>query len=989
MIPLGGNVMKEGQTQDFRRFGGLMSFPPLERWDDWIEADPRSQSTGKRRYRLLPTVCFNCEAACGLLAYVDKETGVIRKIEGNPLHPASRGRNCAKGPATLAQIHNPDRILYPLRRAGARGEGKWKRVTWEEALNDIAANIRWALMEGRRDSVVYHVGRPGEDLFTERVLMAWGVDGHNSHTNVCSAAARTGYALWMGMDRPAPDHTNSKFILLMSSHLESGHYFNPHAQRIVEAKMKGTKLAVIDVRLSNTAARADYWLAPWPGTEAALLLAMARHLITTDKINHSFLRRWVNWEELLSEQGYLSFLKDRGWITQVPAQASYDAFLTILHDLYSHFTPQWAAEETGVSADAIVEVADEIAKAGTAFSSHIWRGAAAGNRGGWMVARCLFLLNVLVGAVGTPGGVIPNAWCKFVPRPPTMPEPIRVWNSLHFPAEYPLAHFEMSFLLPYLLKEHGKRIDVYFTRVYNPVWTNPDGFAWIEMLTNENLIRLHVCLTPVWSETAQYADYVLPMGMATERHDLHSYETHAAQWISFRQPVQRVAAEEKGQAVELTYQANPGEVWEENEFWMELSWRIDPDGTLGIRRHFEKPGSGTKLSVSDYYEHIFANSVPGLPETAAKQGLTPLQYMRRFGTFTVTEDVYFQHEAPVPQEVLAHAESDSKGILWASTAPSKLNYRPYPGPFVDAQGRQRVGIMVDGSPVLGFPTPSGKLEIFSNTLAAWGWPEYAIPFYPRTEKERAELIHITSHVHPSAIDAPAGEYVLVPTFRLPTLIHTRTNGAKWLYEISHVNPLWLHPADAARIGVQTGDLVRVETAIGYFVDRVWVTEAIRPGVVACSHHLGRWRLFEDHGSDLWNSAVVKLERQDELWVMRQSHGPKSFSSDDPDSERIWWTESGVNQNLTFAVQPDPISGQHCWHQKVRVTRAKATDRYGDLAVDTRKAQAVYRSWLSLTRPAPGPGGLRRPYWLLRPLKPHPDAYLMEDADDNPPGARDH
>ncbi len=88
----------------------------------------------KRRYSLIPTTCFNCEACCGLLAYVDKQTGDIRKLEGNPAHPASRGRNCAKGPATLTQVYDPERILYPLKRAGARGSGSWQRITWDDAL---------------------------------------------------------------------------------------------------------------------------------------------------------------------------------------------------------------------------------------------------------------------------------------------------------------------------------------------------------------------------------------------------------------------------------------------------------------------------------------------------------------------------------------------------------------------------------------------------------------------------------------------------------------------------------------------------------------------------------------------------------------------------------------------------------------------------------------------------------------------------------------
>lgn len=163
--------------------GRISQYPPPEKWDDWIEWDghawPRRVA---RHYTLVPTVCFNCESACGLLAYVDRQTLEIRKFEGNPVHPGSRGRNCAKGPATINQIYDPERILYPLKRVGKRGEGKWKRIAWDEALDEIAEKVRASRLR-RQDGIMYHVGRPGEDGYANRVIQAWGVDGHNSHTN--------------------------------------------------------------------------------------------------------------------------------------------------------------------------------------------------------------------------------------------------------------------------------------------------------------------------------------------------------------------------------------------------------------------------------------------------------------------------------------------------------------------------------------------------------------------------------------------------------------------------------------------------------------------------------------------------------------------------------------------------------------------------------------------------------------------------------------
>jgi anaerobic selenocysteine-containing dehydrogenase len=511
----------------------------------------------------------------------------------------------------------------------------------------------------------------------------------------------------------------------------------------------------------------------------------------------------------------------------------------------------------------------------------------------------------------------------------------------------------MSFLLPHFLKEGRGKLAMYFTRVYNPVWTNPDGMSWIEMLSDESKVERHACLTPTWSETAWFADYVLPMGHASERHDLMSQETQAARWIGFRQPILRIALEKQGKKFTTTYEAHEaagiGQVWEEDEFWIELSWRVDPDGSLGIRKYFESPyEAGKKMTVDDYYRWIFENSVPGLPEAAAKQGLQPLEYMRKYGAFLVEDNVYKVHETGIKSTDLADATTD-------------------PNTNVIIKNGTALGVEVDGKACVGFPTPSRKLEFFSKTLKDWKWPEYSIPGY------------IKSHVHPENIDLNAGEMLLLPTFRLPTLIHTRSGNAKWLYEISNRNPLWINSKDAQNLDVQTGDLLKVQTEIGHFIDKVWVTEGIKPGVIACSHHLGRWRLAENQGGERWSTALVDLKQIGEgKWMMRHIHGIKPFQSDDPDSQRIFWEDAGVHQNLTFPVQPDYISGQHCWHQKVRVTKPGPDDKYGDVFVDTSKSHEVYKKWLLKTRPAPGPDNLRRPYWLPRSYKPALEAYYLKD-----------
>ena len=144
---------------------------------------------------------------------------------------------------------------------------------------------------------------------------------------------------------------------------------------------------------------------------------------------------------------------------------------------------------------------------------------------------------------------------------------------------------------------------------------------------------------------------------------------------------------------------------------------------------------------------MFENSVPGLPEAAAAESLSPLAYMKKYGCFEVVAENYVPYEHAVePGEV------DEEGRI--------------------IQDGVAVGVMVQGDARAGFKTPSRKLEFFSPTLRDWGWPElkHVVPWT------------LKSHVHPDNIDRSQGEMLLLPNFRLPTLIHTRSANAKWLYQ---------------------------------------------------------------------------------------------------------------------------------------------------------------------------------------------------------------
>ena len=1030
-------------------------YPPFDKWNNWREPDgdywklkggALRNGVKMINYMLVPTVCNNCEAACGLTAWVDKDNLVVKKYMGNPFHSGSRGRNCAKGYATQSQMYDPDRIPFPLKRApgSKRGEGKWVRTTWDEALKEIAKKIREAITSGselERKMIMYHVGRPNESGgFTARVVWTWGGDHHNSHTNICSAGGRLGGITWSGDDRPSPDFANSRLIFLSASHAaDAGHYYQQHAGYIADARAKGAKLVIMDPRLSNSAGMADLWIPVWPGTEAAVYLAMISRLLQEDKYNRRFMERWVNWKSFLKDKDYLNYLKENGFISKLPEGETFDDFIAVLKEIYKPYTFEWAAEETKVPVYKLEKLYEMILWAGDRITSYFWRAQAAGNRGGWMNAgRTGYFLLVVTGAIGNVGG---NGWHHWhvlgvgakggKATLKEKPKPVDDWNELLWPPEWPLSTYELSYLLPHLLsddewrKKWEKRglkipskLKVWISKIYNPVWINPDGFRWIEVLRDENKVELPVNLSPTWSETNWYCDYILPVGLAGERHDNQSAETKPERWTAFRQPVLRVALQKMGwkpkvpwrATLEAHKKAGLGEVWEENEFWINLIWEIDPDGSLGIRQYYEsKKNPGKPVTIEEWYDAAFG-TLPKLRKVCEKLGVTPYEYMRDRGAWTEETDVYNVHEREVPYDPVKNAIK-YKG-KWIPLSECEIDedsgavYLKHHGADHWHSERHTIAVKKDGKFLKGFHTPTGLLEFYSKTLVEWKWPEYAIPIYPRDKEERKKMVHIVSHVHHDYM-TEENAFVLNPIFRLPYNIHTRSVNAKWLMEISqNHNPIWIYEGDAKRLGIKRGDAIKLRVVdtvsgieVGYFVGMAMPTQATRPGVVACSHHSGRWRLRStvkvdkyELGVMRYGTALADMKEEGTVRKIRWIKGVERFKVEkqgdefkwpypdfNKDMEYVWWKgDTGVWQNAVFPANPDPLSGMHCWHKKVLIEKASPEDKIGDVVVDIEKTLKVYQAWRDvLTRPAPGPNNLRRPKWFPRPWYPHTDkAYRM-------------
>ncbi len=1074
----------------------LSFYPPQEEWEsfqelsgeDWkrggierhgIQSEDNPDGIEVHDYMIVPTACSNCEASCGLTAWIDKKTFTVKKYMGNPLHPASRGRNCAKGYATQSQMYDPDRIAFPLKRApgSARGEGKWVRTTWDEAMHTIGKKMGDTLRVGdalSKKSVMFHVGRPNENGFTGKVWHTLGSDAFNSHTNICSSGGRTPTIQWANDDRTSPDWANAKLVFLNSSHAaDAGHYFQQSASFIADARKKGARLVVLDPRMSNSAGMADLWIAAWPGTEPVLYLYLANRILQENNVDKRFVKKWLNWEVFMDNEDYLKFMVDKNYIAKLPEDNSFESFLLVLKELYAPYTLEYAVKETRVPAYKLEKLYEMFIWAGDAISSYFWRATAAGNRGGWMSGRAGYLPIALRGAIGTKGGTFfhhfhvisvagkgGSATRGQGKRGVNIPK-VDVWNELTWPPEWPLSTYEMSYLLPHLLSDTQwqqkwikrglnvpQKLSVWIPRMYNPVWINPDGFRWIEVLKDESKMELTFNLSPVWSETNWYVDYVLPVGLAGERHDQHSEATMPARWTSFRQPVMRVALEKAGwkpnnpnrATLEAHIKAGLGEVWEENEFWFDMCVNyIDPDGSLGVKKMWEsKRHPGKPVTIAEWYDAAFGDNLPNLKRTATadpryKNSEFPVyEYMRDYGAWMEENHIYSAQEREMKDDGRHYISHGHKYLKEHVTIDARTGVVK-----ADVHGTIKpIGIEIEGKKMEGFATLDKKLDFFCEWLADdWKWPEYAIPFYPRNEQEKREMVHIVSHVNHMYMKGK-NEFALNTVFRLPYNIHTRSANSKHLMEISqNHDPIWIATGDAQRLGFKRGDAVRVRIVdtvsgleSGYFVAMAVPTEGILPGTLACSHHGGRWKLknsvsipngvsdgkvaastaprdmtnkafmseapnnagttagqitIEDYdGSSGINSfgvPLAELQMDGKEGKLKYVDGiqpfhSKRFAAYNRDSDNIWWDGlSGSWQNAVAPTHPDPISGMHCWHQKVILEPAQKGDKIGDLHVNYDNNFKTYQAWRDvLTRPLDANDTLRRPQHIKRPWVPLSD-----------------
>ena len=812
-----------------------------------------SSTTGAKR-ESVPYTCLACNIEDGGVAYI--ENGRIVKLEGNMDHPNTRGKLCAKGNSGFLHVYDPDRIMTPLLRTGKRGEGKWKRISYEEATALVAKKLREVIDRahaehdpGILNEIVFKWGRNRTGGACERFMHALGSNAILHHTDICESSKKVGLEPSWGPDIESCDWANTKYIINFGSNvLETAYFMNPNSQRLVDGVVGNkAKLVSFDVRTSNTSGFADEAFYPYPGTDGAIALAMAHVIMNEGLYDKDFIRDWTN---VTAEQ---------------------------LIDHLKPYTPEYAEQESGVPARDIRRIAREFAttKPATTFS---YRGPVKHVYGTYQEAA-IHMLNVITGNVEKKGGYcLPRGmgWPQPEPEPPKGKAP----SLLATPPEYPLASHHVSTLAPYRVMRGEAKVSVWFTYYDNPVYTYPSSTIWKEFLRNEELVPFFVSFSPFMSETTENADLIIPDVTYLERHDPESMPSGLYPCLSIRQPVIKPL----------------GGTQEFRQSLIDIIHKVDPDGSLGIRKYF------AFNSVEDWMRAHF-DDIPGLKEVGGydflkKKGVWPIYGKVDKDTAKIVDKNGNEVQPEYHLYMKELSASDMAGATVDENGTIHKNGHP-------------IGVQIRGKNYVGFGTPSRRIELYKESFRKYGFNP--LPTYKRLPSR----------------DKKPDELVLT-TYKVNVHTQSRTASIKYLAELYHKNPAWINPETASKHGIQDGDLIRVTSKVGYIVTRAHVTEGIRPDVIAISTACGH----PAYG----RLAQLRHREAAPDWATNQQ---------DPDIvHNVWWDDRGVHPNPIIRLAVDPIGGSQGWFDTVvTVSKARSGDKYGDVQVDMAQHMKDYEQTL--------------------------------------------
>jgi menaquinone reductase, molybdopterin-binding-like subunit len=431
-----------------------------------------------------PSVCTMCSAGCGIQVRVMEgeaevfrngqfgiiKMGLAKKLAGNPEHPVSRGKLCARGEAGLQVTYNPDRIKHPLKRTGQRGSGQFTQVSWDEAIQELLMHLQPLASPHETRSLAFLTApqRGQRKILVERFLS--GFDGATwvPFELFDNEVLRRANWISFGYEQlPTVDLARSGYVISFGSDF-LGTWNSPVAQSVGYGRMRQNRSGVrgkfvqVESRVSQTGANADEWVAARPGTEGLLALGIA-HVILKEKLGHAetagIAGTWID-----------------GWREGLPA-----------------YSPEATAWQTGVPPETITRLAREMAARSPAVA--IVGGAPLAQSNGLFTAVAVNALNGLLGSVGKPGGV------QFTPESPLSTSPVARENSREGKRN------SVRALAQQILSGQPRPIEVLLLHEANPVFATPSGWQVKEALEKVPFI---VSFGSFVDETSRLADLILP-----------------------------------------------------------------------------------------------------------------------------------------------------------------------------------------------------------------------------------------------------------------------------------------------------------------------------------------------------------------------------------------------------------------------------------------------------------------------------------------------
>lgn len=436
----------------------------------------------------IPSTCEMCVWRCGLIAKV--RGGRVVKLDGNPQHPHSRGRLCGRGQSGLMNTYDPDRVLTPLIRAGKRGEGLFRKASWDEALDLTAAKMLEIKEKYGPEAMVFSSTHNLSQVQFENLLYAFGSPNYGTQRSLCFNAMIAAFLLTYGIEEPDRNYDNVEFILMVGRNMMEAISTSETGQ-LTEALQRGAKLVYLDPRFTKTAAKATEWIPIRPGADSAFLLAMIHVMVTNELVDCDFVKKYVVGCDGIKEA-------------------------------MQNYTPVWAEGITGVPAATIERIAREYAAAKHNALAHPgWRTSNFVNS--FQTERAIATLNALSGNVFTEGGCLStdvSGESAGLGAPPQPPYPrLSALRLDGTPWKYPLVPLKLGVfqeLRDAIISGEPYQAHGWFISRQNPIMSIPDRARTLQAFGKMDFI---VTVDISLNDSAWFSDVVLPEASYLERYD--------------------------------------------------------------------------------------------------------------------------------------------------------------------------------------------------------------------------------------------------------------------------------------------------------------------------------------------------------------------------------------------------------------------------------------------------------------------------------------